>query len=114
MAGMKFAMGSDVLSHLTKKTSSSSDDLGSLVKQLFEAAAPLEGRFNGAGRAAFDRFKNETDSISAELNGALSSILTGIAGQDLAFGQADQELADQTTSAQSGAGFDSARFGSRG
>ncbi|MCU1445011.1 MAG: hypothetical protein JWP54_669 [Cryobacterium sp.] len=113
MAGMKFAMGADVLSHLTKKTSTSSDDLGSLVKQLFEAAAPLEGKFNGAGRAAFDRFKTETDGIATELNSALNAVLTGIQGQDLAFAQGDQELADQTSTAQSGSSFDAARFGSR-
>lgn len=108
--GMKFAMGADVLTQLTKRTSTSTDDLGALVKQLYQAAEPLEGRFNGAGRAAFDRFKTETDSISVELNTALNAVLAGIAGQDLAFQQGDQDIADQNSSNQAGAGFDSARF----
>ena len=41
---MKFAMGADTLGVLSKATSGSSDDLSLLVRQLFEAAEPLEGR----------------------------------------------------------------------
>lgn len=109
---MKFAMGGDTLTQLTKKTSSSTEDLGSLVKQLAQAAAPLEGKFNGAGRAAFDKFNGQTNQIAAELNGALASVLSGITGQNKAFVQGDQQMVDETNSAQSGAGFESARFGS--
>ncbi|SFT31958.1 hypothetical protein SAMN04487982_1301, partial [Streptomyces sp. ok210] len=47
---MKFDMGAQVLSSLTSKSRGSSDDLGSLIRQLVQAAAPLEGKFNGAGR----------------------------------------------------------------
>ena len=77
---MKFAMGADTLGVLTKSTSGSSDDLQVLVRQLFEAAEPLEGRFQGAGRAAFDRFKSRTDVISAELKASLDGVLGGIGG----------------------------------
>ena len=56
---MKFAMGAETLTVLTKQTSSANEDLGSLVKQLFAAAEPIQGKFNGAGRAAFDKFKGE-------------------------------------------------------
>ena len=111
---MKFAMGSETLTQLSQKTSGAGDDLGALVRQLADAAEPLEGRFNGAGRAAFDRFKGEVDGISVELNAALSSVLTGITGQNRAFVEGEQQIADETTAAQSGAGFESARFcGSR-
>ena len=109
---MKFAMGSDVLSTLTKKTSSSSEDLGALVKQLAQAAEPLQGKFNGAGRAAFDKFKSETDRISVDLNGALQGVLTGIGGMDRSFGEGDQQMADETRSTEGGTAFDAARFGS--
>ncbi|NMR21611.1 hypothetical protein HIR71_15530, partial [Cellulomonas fimi] len=51
---MKFAMGAGVLSTLTRRTSSSGEDLGALVRELAQAAEPLQGKFNGAGRAAFD------------------------------------------------------------
>lgn len=109
---MKFAMGAETLSVLTKQTSSSHEDLGSLVKALFAAAEPIQGKFNGAGRGAFDVFKAHTDEIANELNSALAGVLGGIQGQDVSFGQGDQEMAEQTTAAQAGAGFDAARFGS--
>lgn len=109
---MKFAMGSDVLTTLTKKTSTSGEDLGTLVKALAEAAEPLQGKFNGAGRAAFDKFKGETDSIAIELNAALNAVLTGIAGMDRSFQEGDQQMADETRSTEGVTAFDAARFGS--
>ena len=109
---MKFAMGADVLSGLTKQTSSAGEDLGVLVRQLAEAAQPLEGNFNGAGRAAFDRFKSETDRIATELNGALGAVLQGISGMDRSFGEGDVAMADQTRAAEGSSSFDAARFGS--
>lgn len=82
---MKFAMGTHVLTQLTQKTSHSSDELGALVRQLAAAAAPLEGRFNGAARVAFDEFAHNVDAISAELNAALNDVLAGIQGMDRSF-----------------------------
>ncbi|MFE7506697.1 hypothetical protein [Promicromonospora sp. NPDC057488] len=108
---MKFAMGSEVLSTLTKKTSASSEDLGALVRELAAAAEPLEGRFNGAGRAAFDAFKGRTDEISNELNQALGGVLAGISGMDKSFTEGDSAMADETRAAQGSASFDAARFG---
>jgi uncharacterized protein YukE len=110
---MKFAMGAQVLTNLTKQTSNASGDLGTLVRKLAESAEPLQGRFNGAGRAAFDRFKGQTDSIANELNGALSSVLQGIGGMDRSFQEGDQDMAQQTTSAEGSANFDAARFSGR-
>lgn len=109
---MKFAMGGDQLTQLTRQTSAAGDDLGALVKQLADSAEPLQGKFNGAGRAAFDRFKSETDRIAIELNGALSAVLAGISGQNQAFLQGEQQMVDETSSTQSGVAFDAARFGS--
>ncbi len=110
---MKFAMGESTLTRLTSQTSGSSDELGALVKELAQSAEPLQGQFNGAGRAAFDRFKNEVDRISVDLNGALGAVLQGIAAQDASYAQGDQEMSDQTASTQAGASFDAASFGSR-
>ena len=107
---MKFAMGAETLTVLTKQTSSANDDLGSLVKQLFAAAEPIQGKFNGAGRAAFDRFKGETDQIANELNSALAAVLGGIQGQNTAFITGEQQMVDETTAAQAGSNFESARF----
>lgn len=110
---MKFAMGADTLGVLGKATSGSSDDLALLVRQLLEAAEPLEGQFQGAGRAAFDRFKARTDAISGELKLALDGVLGGIAGMDRSFQEGEASMVDSTTSLESGSSFDAARFGAR-
>jgi len=111
---MKFDMGAETLTHLTKQTSSASDDLGSLVKKLAASADPLQNKFNGEARAAFNSFKLRTDDIATELNGALASVLVGIQGQDVAFVSGEQQMADETSAAQAGAAFEAARFsGSR-
>ena len=108
---MKFDMGSQTLGALTQQTQVSSDDLGTLIKQLIAAAEPLEGSFNGAGRAAFDGFKANADGITAELNGALAAILGGQSGMNQSFGQGDTEMADNANAATGSANFDAARFG---
>jgi hypothetical protein len=83
-----------------------------LVRQLFEAAEPLEGRFQGAGRSAFDRFKGRTDAISAELKAALDGVLGGIGGMNRSFIEGESAMVDQTQSLEAGSSFDAARFGS--
>ncbi|MGW7303903.1 hypothetical protein ACWGIX_38900, partial [Streptomyces sp. NPDC054829] len=60
---MKFDMGSTTLAELGKSTGGSVQDLGTLIGWLVQAAEPLEGKFNGAGKAAFDRFKLNADEI---------------------------------------------------
>lgn len=110
---MKFDMGADTLTRLTQQTSTSSDDLGALVRQLADAAAPLQGRFHGNARAVFDRFHGESSRISGELNRALAGVLGGIAGQNTAFIQGEQTMADETQSAMANSNFDAARFGGR-
>lgn len=109
---MTFDMGAQTLSHLTTATSSAHDDLGAEVRKLYDAAAPLEGRFNGAGRAAFNQFKADTDQIATDLNTALAGVLAGIDGQNVAFLTGEQQMADETHTAHSGAGFEAARFSS--
>jgi hypothetical protein len=110
---VKFAMGADTLSVLGKTTSGSSDELAVLVRQLLEAAEPLEGRFQGAGRAAFDSFKARTDAISGELKAALDGVLVGIGGMNRSFLEGESAMVDQTQSMEAGSAFDAARFGSR-
>lgn len=109
---MTFDMGAQTLSQLTTATSSAHDDLGANVRALSKAAEPLEGRFNGEGRAAFDRFKAETDQIATDLNLALAAVLGGIDGQNVAFLDGEQQMTEETTAAHSGAAFDAARFSS--
>jgi uncharacterized protein YukE len=110
---MKFDMGTNTLSTLTQQTQGASEDLGTLIKQLIAAADPLEGNFNGAGRAAFDRFKANADQITADLNSALGAILGGQSGMNQAFGQGDTEMADNASASEGSANFDAARFGAR-
>lgn len=107
---MKFDMGSHTLSALGRQTRGASDDLGSLIHQLIAASEPLQGNFNGAGRAAFDTFKAHADSVTAELSSALGAILGGQGGMDSAFGHGDTEMADNASSAAGSANFDAARF----
>ena len=103
-------MGAEVLTQLTKQTSSANDDLGGLVKDLFKAAEHIYGKFNGNGRAAFDKFNGQTNQIANELNAALASVLGGIGGQNVAFLQGEQQMVDDTNAAAAGANFDAARF----
>jgi hypothetical protein len=110
---MKFDMGAQVLSTLMSQSQGSSNDLGLLIRQLVQAAAPLEGKFNGSGKVAFDSFKSRSDEITAALNGSLAAILGGQSGMESAFGTGDQEQGDNARTQMSSANFDAARFSGR-
>ncbi|NBM18479.1 hypothetical protein [Streptomyces sp. GC420] len=110
---MKFDMGTQVLTNLMSQSRGSSDDLGSLIRQLVQAAQPLEGKFNGAGKVAFDSFKARSDEITAALNSALAAILGGQSGMETAFGSGDQEQGENARTNMAAANFDAARFGGR-
>ena len=91
---MKFSMEDQTLVKLGQRSQTESEDLATLVRQLVEAAEPLEGVFNGPARAKFNEFKAKTDDISTSLNNALAGIVGAISGQNLAF----------VTAAEDGAG----------
>ncbi|WP_031225944.1 hypothetical protein [Streptomyces roseochromogenus] len=110
---MKFDMGAQTLSTLMRDSRGSSQDLGSLVRQLVQAAEPLEGKFNGVGRAAFDQFKVRADGIAKELDQSLGAILGGQSGMDSAFSTGDQEQGDNAKRQMGSANFDAARFSGR-
>lgn len=110
---MKFDMGNTTLGTLTQQTGGSQDELTSLIRQLVDAVTPLEGKFNGAGRAAFDTFKGRVDEISNDLNSALAAVNLGQSEMDLATQTGDQETSDNATRAEGSANFDSARFAAR-
>ncbi|WP_407549095.1 hypothetical protein QOM21_08280 [Streptomyces sp. Pv4-95] len=110
---MKFDMGAQTLSTLRSQSQGSSAELGTLIRQLVQAAQPLESKFNGAGKAAFDSFKSHSDEIAAELNSALAAIVGGQSGMESAFSSGDQEQADTARSQMSAANFDAARFSGR-
>ncbi|WP_155053939.1 hypothetical protein [Streptomyces blattellae] len=107
---MKFDMGAQTLQNLQRGSRGSSDDLGVLIQQLVQAAAPLEGRFNGSGRVMFDQFKARADGITRELNGSLAAIVGGQSGMDSAFSSGDQEQGDNARQQMGAANFDAARF----
>ena len=110
---VKFSMGVDTLTVLGRATSGSSDELSVLVRRLFEAAEPLEGRFQGAGRAAFDRFKGRVDGVSVESKASLDGVLAGIGGMNRSFLEGESSMVDSTSSLEAGSSFDAARFGTR-
>src|SRR4051812_28748313 len=107
---MKFNMGSMTLATLSHRTQGAGDDLGALIKQLIAAAQPLEGKFDGAGKAAFDNFKAHSDEVTADLNGALGAIFGGQRGMDRSFISGETTMADETKSTMGAANFDAARF----
>ncbi|WP_103528061.1 hypothetical protein [Streptomyces sp. SM12] len=107
---MKFDMGTTALPTLNKDTDLSSEQLVALVDRLVASVEPLEGKFSGRGRAAFQQFKNNTDEIAASLGVALGRIREGQAGMTEAFFSGDEQ---QETAAQRSMGaqnFDAARF----
>jgi hypothetical protein len=106
----RWDMGSNVLTQLTRNTSSSGEELSGLVKQLVRAAEPLTNRFNGAGKAAFDRFKANADQISADLGRGLGSINRGQAGMNKAFLTGDSTMGEEASRNMSAANFEAARF----
>lgn len=113
---MKFAMEADALQVLGRRTATESDDLGQLVRNLAEAAEPLEGTFNGVAKASFISFKERTDEISTVLNNALVGITESIGGQNRAFVTAADEGADLHRSAEGAADFagaDTSKFAPR-
>ncbi|MDO5619562.1 hypothetical protein [Kocuria sp.] len=110
---MKFDMGNTTLGTLTQQTGGSQDELTTLIRQLVDAVTPLEGKFNGAGRAAFDTFKGRVDEISNDLNSALAAVNVGQSEMDLATQTGDQETSDNATRAEGSANFDAARFAAR-
>lgn len=106
----RWDMGHDTLSTLTQRTQSSTEELKSLIQQLVRAAEPLMGKFDGAGKAAFDDFKSHADQISTDLGKGLVSVNTGQSGMNKAFTTGDNTMADQARSTMSSANFDAARF----
>ncbi|MFE3825744.1 hypothetical protein [Streptomyces sp. NPDC059092] len=110
---MKFDMGTQVLTSLMSGSRNSGTDLGSLIQQLINAAQPLEGKFNGQGKVAFDSFKLRSDEITKELNASLSAILGGQSGMEQAFGSGDQEQDDNARTQMGAGNFDAARFSGR-
>ena len=96
----RWDMGQDTLSQLAKKTSTGTQDLGGLVKQLVAAAQPLEGKMN-------------VDGIAADLNAGLAAINQGQSGMDTAFRGGDSEMADTAKKNQGAADFNAAKFGKR-
>jgi uncharacterized protein YukE len=107
---MKFDMGVATLTTLGRQTQGASSDLGTLIRQMVDAVTPLEGRFNGAGRAAFDNFKIQADQIAVDLNTSLASILGAVRDMDAAFSAGDAELAGNARTSEGAAPFDAARF----
>lgn len=107
---MKFAMEQDTLVRLGQRSATENDDLGTLVQQLVESAEPLEGQFNGPAKAAFNKFKANTDQIAASLNGALAGIVTSISGQNTAFVTGAEEGASTHESSEGASDFGGEAF----
>lgn len=102
--------GQETLVTLARNTGTSGEELAGLVKALIAAAEPLSGKFNGAGKAAFDSFKARSDQITADLKGGLDRVNVGQVGMEKAFATGDQSMADEAGKAMGAANFDAAKF----
>lgn len=108
-----FDMGAQAVGTLVRQSDAAGQDLGALVRRFVAAVTPLEGRFSGAGKAAFDGFKQRSDQVAAELNAALAAIVQGQSGMDAAFQQGDLAAGDNARRSEGSANFDAARFQGR-
>ncbi|MBA9006721.1 MULTISPECIES: hypothetical protein [Thermomonospora] len=106
----RWDQGAETLSTLARNTGDRGEELASLVRALIAAAEPLSGKFNGAGKAAFDSFKARSDQIIADLKGGLDRVNIGQVGMDRAFLTGDQSMADEAGRTMSAANFDAAKF----
>ena len=102
---MKFDMGTETLTTLSQKTSTESDDLGSLVTTFVQAAEPLQNKLAGPAKDAFDKFKAKSDDVANTLNSALVGICGSIDGQNQSFIQGAQEGADTHRANEGSANF---------
>ncbi|MFC4913021.1 hypothetical protein [Actinomadura gamaensis] len=102
--------GQETLITLAKGTEGSTQELATLVRQLIVAAEPLVGKFDGAGKAAFDSFKARSDEIIADLTTGLHSVNRGQVGMETAFVTGDQQMAADAHRSMGAADFDGAKF----
>lgn len=88
----KYDMEAVALSRHATSIDAAYGDLTRLVQNFYQSAQPLVGTFSGEGKAAFDRFKADTDQISEDLKVSLQSVHEGTQGQDAAFNTGDQDM----------------------
>ena len=100
-------MEDQTLVRLGQRSQTESEDLSTLVRNLVEAAEPLEGVFNGPARAKFNEFKSKTDQIATSLNNALAGLVGSISQQNLAFTTAAEDGASAHSSAEGSTDFSS-------
>ncbi|AFR07125.1 MULTISPECIES: hypothetical protein [Nocardiopsis] len=106
----RWEVGDATLTTLGQNTAGSGDELSSLVQQLVQAAEPLAGKFDGAGKAAFDSFKARADGIASDLRAGLGSIQVGQEGMNAAFVGGADTMADDANANMGAANFDGAKF----
>ncbi|GEK81477.1 hypothetical protein [Agrococcus baldri] len=105
-----FNMTQNALLDLGKRSETESEDLGTLVRQLVEAAEPLQNTFNGPAKGTFNSFKGKTDMIASQLNGALGAIVGSISGQNMSFVQGAEDGADTHKSTEGATDFSDETF----
>ena len=88
----KYDMEAVALSRHASSIDAAYGELTQLVRNFAASAEPLVGTFNGQGKAAFNRFKADTDRIAEELKVSLTSVHEGTQEQDRAFSTGDQDM----------------------
>ena len=103
MGGQRWDMTQGAFDISAKATAGRTVDLGGLVKQLIQAAAPLEGKFSGDGKRMFDAFKANVDQIAADLNAGMGHLAVGQKGVGTAVNTAQAEQVAASKQAQGAA-----------
>jgi uncharacterized protein YukE len=116
MAGQRWDMSQGAFDQAAKGTAGRTQDLGGLVKQLVDAAAPLEGKFSGEGKKQFDAFKQNVDGVAADLNAGMAHLAVGQSEVGSAMNTAQDEqvsAAKQNMGAAEGQSAAARRFSGR-
>ena len=107
---MQFSMTDDALPTLNKQTNESQAKIGSLVLQLSDAIAPLEGKFQGDAAVKFQEFQANSVQYANELDNAMASISEGQAGVQRSFDAGTDEMVANAQTTAGSADYATANF----
>ena len=110
MAEPEIDFNRDLFTGNIKKTDSSIEDLGALIKQLLDAVRPLEGKFKGQGNESFQSLHLKADEVSRLVKKGMESFNEGQSGVSNAVFQGDEAMSDAAQNQMSASQFDSTKF----
>lgn len=110
MAAEEFLGGNTAFSTVSDSTHISIGDLQATMNALRNSSDPLEGKFVGRGRAAWDNFHQNMEVFSAVVGHILQKINNSQGELNRVFNQGDVEQEENATRSMGSAAMDD-RFG---